>query len=82
MATSLGSCDLVVNNAGVAFGGSLLGLDVADYKKTMDVNVLGPLLLSKEAFKLMIPQGAWACMCLCGRFELVLLCPMVATWHM
>jgi len=43
----LGSIDILVNNAGIVIPGHLENTTVADFNKTMDINVLGTLLMSK-----------------------------------
>jgi len=40
--------DVLVNNAGIYLRGSLADLDVADYRTVMDVNVLGPILMTRH----------------------------------
>ena len=55
--STLGGCELLVNNAGMAIGGATLEVSAADFMKVMSVNVVGPFLCSREAMKQMIPAG-------------------------
>ena len=53
-----GRCDLLVNCAGIAANKPSVDLTAAEFSKVMDVNVLGPFLCSREAFKCMQQQEA------------------------
>jgi 3-oxoacyl-[acyl-carrier protein] reductase len=47
-----GSLDILVNNAGTnPAGGALMDVDIGAVQKTWDVNLLGPLLWSRAAYK-------------------------------
>ncbi|WP_305784667.1 SDR family oxidoreductase [Symbioplanes lichenis] len=48
-ADGLGGLDLVVNAAGVMPVGPVLGADVADWRRTLDTNVLGLMLVTHAA---------------------------------
>ncbi|MCL7023676.1 hypothetical protein MKW94_030420 [Papaver nudicaule] len=52
-----GKLDIMYNNAGVvdAFGKSILGTNFEDFKRVIDVNVLGSFLGAKHAARVMIP---------------------------
>ena len=50
---SVGPCDLLINCAGVAVPGPTTEISAADFSRVMSVNVLGPFLCSREAFKQM-----------------------------
>lgn len=52
--TNLGSIDILVNNAAVNYNDFFYKKSVEDFKRTMDVNVLGAFLVSKYASKDMI----------------------------
>ena len=54
----LGPIDVLVNNAGVALDGLLLRLREEDLQKTMNTNLLAPILLSREVSKSMIRRKA------------------------
>ena len=47
-----GSLDVLINNAGTnPSGGSLLDVDLSAVQKTWDVNLMGPLMWTREAVK-------------------------------
>ena len=47
-----GSLDILVNNAGTnPAGGALMDVDIGAVQKTWDVNLMGPLLWSRAAYK-------------------------------
>lgn len=48
-----GRIDVVVNNAGIAFDRSFEEIMVDEFKRTLEVNVLGAFLVSREAAKYM-----------------------------
>ena len=50
----LGSIDVVINNAAVCINDFFRNKNVEDFKKTMDVNVLGAFLVSRIASKYML----------------------------
>lgn len=47
----------LVNNAGIAVSGPLLEVDVADYRRQLDVNLVGPLLVT-QAFAPLLGAAA------------------------
>jgi NAD(P)-dependent dehydrogenase (short-subunit alcohol dehydrogenase family) len=51
-----GRLDAVVNAAGVASGGSVDVVDVAEWDRVLDINLKGTFLVSKHAFRRMKPQ--------------------------
>jgi NAD(P)-dependent dehydrogenase (short-subunit alcohol dehydrogenase family) len=52
-----GKINVLVNNAGIDPGGSILDIDVALWKKILDVNLNGPFLCMRAAIPEMIKQG-------------------------
>jgi NAD(P)-dependent dehydrogenase (short-subunit alcohol dehydrogenase family) len=55
---AFGPVDSVVCNAGVAIGGSALGLDAEDFDRIVGVNLRGVFLTAREAARRMIADGA------------------------
>lgn len=54
---ALGPVDTIVANAGVSFGGSMLGMSVKDFDATMSINVRGVFLTCREGARRMIAHG-------------------------
>ena len=52
-----GRLDILVNNAGAFDGGPLEELSLETWEKVMAVNLRGPFLCSREAFRIMKKQG-------------------------
>ena len=52
-----GKLNILVNNSGAFDGGPQEELTLEKWQRVMDVNVTGPFLGSREAFKIMKPQG-------------------------
>lgn len=52
-----GRLDLLVNNAGAFDGGPLDELSLETWEKVMAVNLRGPFLCTRAAFRIMKPQG-------------------------
>ena len=44
----MGSVDIIINNAGIWLTSYIKDMDVEDFRKTLDVNLIGPFLLSKR----------------------------------
>lgn len=55
-ALEFGSPDILVNNAGISYIGLLQDMSVQDIRRLADVNLIGAILCSREAAKLMIPR--------------------------
>ncbi|MHB8794328.1 MAG: SDR family NAD(P)-dependent oxidoreductase [Candidatus Nanopelagicales bacterium] len=53
-----GRIDVVVNNAGVAPAGDVLVQNPKIWRELMEVNVIAPLLIAREAARQMIAQGS------------------------
>lgn len=59
-AAGVGSLDVLVNNAGMYRRGTLTAPDVADYRTVMDVNVLGPMLMTAHLADALAADGGGA----------------------
>lgn len=57
IAGELGGLNILVNNAGVMLLGTVEGWDVADWRRMVDVNVLGLLYCTREALPLIRDSG-------------------------
>jgi NAD(P)-dependent dehydrogenase (short-subunit alcohol dehydrogenase family) len=53
-----GRVDVVVNNAGIANIGPAEDMDVATWRRVLDVNLTGPFLISQAFGRMMLAQGA------------------------
>ena len=51
-----GRIDILVNNAGIAIDSEFEDKTTSNWKKTLNVNVIGPFLVSKYAGKIMVDQ--------------------------
>jgi 3alpha(or 20beta)-hydroxysteroid dehydrogenase len=54
----LGGLDILINNAGVEFTSLITDIDPINLRQMLDVNVVGPLLGMKHAFRAMRPGGS------------------------
>ena len=52
-----GRVDILVNNAGIAQGGLIEDTSLEDWQTIVAINLSGPFLCTREAFKIMKPQG-------------------------
>lgn len=52
-----GKIDVLVNNAGIDPGGSILDIDIELWKRILDVNLNGPFMCMRAAIPYMIKQG-------------------------
>jgi NAD(P)-dependent dehydrogenase (short-subunit alcohol dehydrogenase family) len=52
-----GKLDLVFNNAGVAAGGEARDLSLADWRRIVDVNLMGVIYGTTAAYEVMVKQG-------------------------
>lgn len=50
--------DLVINNAGVVRFGALGELSVEDFRETIDINLNGVFIMTREATQRMLPRGS------------------------
>jgi len=53
----LGGLDIVVSNAGILIAGDTTEFDVADWRKVMEVNLVGYFIVAKQAAKIMLERG-------------------------
>jgi len=53
-----GRIDLLLNNAGVSQRSACLDTDLSVYRQMLDLNVLGPIALSKAVLPVMLDQGS------------------------
>ena len=51
-----GNIDVLVNNAGIAIDTTFEDKTVENFRKTLDVNLIGPFILSREVGKYMVEQ--------------------------
>lgn len=54
---NVGPIHILINNAGVLIPGTLVEGEIKHFKKTLDVNVLGVCICTKEAIKRMTANG-------------------------
>lgn len=52
-----GNIDVLVNNAGIAIDTTFDDKKMEDFKKILDVNLIGPFILSREVGNYMLKQG-------------------------
>ena len=55
---TLGGLDIVVSNAGILIAGETPGFEVDDWRKVIDVNLVGYFIVAKQAAKVMLDRGA------------------------
>jgi NAD(P)-dependent dehydrogenase (short-subunit alcohol dehydrogenase family) len=60
VAGGIAELDVLVNNAGMYLRGSLADVTVADYRTVMDVNLLGPLLMTRHLADALAAGGGGA----------------------
>ncbi len=58
---SFSTVDILVNNAGLLTRAPLLETPIEDWKRVLEVNVLGSVAFLKEALKVMVPVRRGAC---------------------
>ncbi len=55
--STFGGLDVVVANAGIGFGGSAGDVDDEHWQRTLDVNLTGPLVLTRAALPALLERG-------------------------
>jgi 2-deoxy-D-gluconate 3-dehydrogenase len=53
-----GQLDIVVNNAGIAPAGAFVEMELAEWQRIFDINLFGPVALTRRAGTIFIQQGA------------------------
>lgn len=53
-----GRLDMVVNNAGFSLVGPMAEIDLNDFRRMLETNVVGPVALAQEAARHMVRQGS------------------------
>jgi sorbitol-6-phosphate 2-dehydrogenase len=54
----VGRLDVLISNAGILMSGPITEFDVAKWRKVIDVNLVGFMIMAKHAAKAMIAQGS------------------------
>ena len=57
VSAKFGRIDVLVNNAGRGMHGSLESIDIQEYRKLLDLNVVGPLVAMQAVIPIMRKQG-------------------------
>jgi meso-butanediol dehydrogenase/(S,S)-butanediol dehydrogenase/diacetyl reductase len=55
--STFGGLDVVVASAGIGIGGSVGEMDDDDWRQTIDVNLAGPMMITRAALPVMIERG-------------------------
>ncbi len=55
----VGAIDILVNNAGIIKRTPLEDMEVADFKKVIDIDLVSPFIVSKHVVKGMIARKSW-----------------------
>jgi len=56
-ASALGGLDILISNAGILISGDSIEFDAAEWRKVIDVNLVGYFLTAREAARVMLAQG-------------------------
>ncbi|MCL4148632.1 UNVERIFIED_CONTAM: hypothetical protein GTU68_017555, partial [Idotea baltica] len=64
--TEVGPIDILVNNAGIIKRTPIVDMEVADFKAVVDVDLVGPFIVSKHVVKGMISRGGGKIINICS----------------
>lgn len=53
----IGTAEILVNNAGIAISGDFLSANLDDFRKVIDINLIGTFLATQRAAKAMVAKG-------------------------
>ena len=53
----IGTVEILVNNAGIAISGDFLSANLDDFRKVIDINLIGTFLATQRAAKAMVAKG-------------------------
>jgi len=56
--SAFGRLDLCISNAGILISGPIADFDVAQWRKVVEVNLVGYMIVAKYTAQIMIPQGS------------------------
>lgn len=62
----IGPIDILINNAGIIKRILLKDMEVEDYRKVIDVDLVGPFIMAKHAVRYMIPRKAGKIINICS----------------
>ena len=54
----MGGLDIMVANAGINISGGSIDYDISDWRKVLEVNLVGWFLCARESARVMLPQGS------------------------
>lgn len=62
----VGNIDILVNNAGINIRSELIGMSVEHFKRNVDINLIGPFIVSKAVVKEMIKRKSGKIINICS----------------